>query len=236
MAYVCAREDDEWTGRRLWTLKEGGLIVEKTSVSTVKRGPYAKTRARRAEITRAALLSFAEHGYERASLRDIAARVGTTHGGLLHHFSSKEELLLAALADFDENERGRAAAAREDSTGGPAVVRMLLEASLDDPEYLRAWMTISVAAADPRHPAHEYFAGRLARARAQFRVDPREGVEFDRQTRATLLIAMLDGLRLQWLINPETNIADPLDQFTTWLLPPEPAAGDEADADTPRTR
>ena len=198
--------------------------------SAPRRGPYAKTRARRAEIARAALLSFADHGFERASLRDIAARVGTTHAGLLHHFSSKEELLHAALTAFDEQEIDRARTAHDEGANGRAVVRMLLEASLEDPEYLRAWLTLSVAAADPRHPAHEFFAGRLERARAEFQVDPAGGVEVDRQSRATLFVALLDGLRLQWLLNPTLNITDPLDRFLAWLLLPEPEPEPEREA------
>ena len=58
-----------------------------------RAGPYASTPARRAEIVRAALASFAEHGYERASLRDIAARANVTHAALLRHFASKDDLL-----------------------------------------------------------------------------------------------------------------------------------------------
>ena len=53
--------------------------------------------------------SFAEHGYERASLRDIAARANVTHAALLRHFARKDELLLAALAqrDADDEELAR---------------------------------------------------------------------------------------------------------------------------------
>ena len=48
-----------------------------------RRGPYASTPARKAEIVRAASASFAEHGFERASLRDIASRANLTHAALL---------------------------------------------------------------------------------------------------------------------------------------------------------
>ncbi|MET0861912.1 MAG: helix-turn-helix domain-containing protein, partial [Microbacterium sp.] len=66
------------------------------SKSRHTRGPSASTPARRAEIIRAASASIAEHGYERASLRDIAARANVTHAALLRHFASKDDLLLAA--------------------------------------------------------------------------------------------------------------------------------------------
>src|SRR3954451_15056926 len=73
------------------------------------RGPYAKTAARRADILRAARESFAEYGYERSTLRDIAARAGISAVGMLHHFSSKEELLMEVVAQRDREERARSA-------------------------------------------------------------------------------------------------------------------------------
>lgn len=37
-------------------------------------------------------------------MQDIAARAGVTHAALLRHFSGKDELLLAALAQREEDE------------------------------------------------------------------------------------------------------------------------------------
>lgn len=48
---------------------------------------------RRREIIEGAAAQFAEYGYYGASLRDISARVGISHPGMLHHFSTKMELL-----------------------------------------------------------------------------------------------------------------------------------------------
>ena len=36
---------------------------------------------------------FAEHGYHGSSLRDISARIGISHSGMLHHFEAKDVLL-----------------------------------------------------------------------------------------------------------------------------------------------
>ena len=61
-----------------------------------KRG-YAKGRERRAAILAAADEAFAKHGFRGASLATIADSVGLTQPGLLHHFPSKEHLLLEVL-------------------------------------------------------------------------------------------------------------------------------------------
>ncbi|MBD2891807.1 hypothetical protein amrb99_07140 [Actinomadura sp. RB99] len=55
------------------------------------RGPYAKTAARRADIVRAARDGFAEYGFARSSLRDIAERADITHTGLLQHFRHRPD-------------------------------------------------------------------------------------------------------------------------------------------------
>jgi len=49
---------------------------------------------RREDIVRAAVEVFREKGYERATVRDIAARAGMTSSGLYVHVASKQELFL----------------------------------------------------------------------------------------------------------------------------------------------
>ncbi|MER6009508.1 TetR family transcriptional regulator [Streptomyces bluensis] len=51
----------------------------------------------RAAIIEAARHTFAERGYARTTLREIARRAGVTHGLITRHFSSKERLFLAAV-------------------------------------------------------------------------------------------------------------------------------------------
>ncbi|MEU4562155.1 TetR family transcriptional regulator [Actinoplanes sp. NPDC023936] len=51
----------------------------------------------RAAILAAARAAFAEMGYARASIREIAQRAGVTHGLVMRHFGSKEQLFLAAM-------------------------------------------------------------------------------------------------------------------------------------------
>jgi AcrR family transcriptional regulator len=54
-------------------------------------------------ITRAALASFCVHGYDRATLQEIAARVGLTRGAVLHHFNSKAALFEAVVAPCERD-------------------------------------------------------------------------------------------------------------------------------------
>ncbi|MFF3249187.1 TetR family transcriptional regulator [Streptomyces sp. NPDC002870] len=64
--------------------------------------PTRGDRRRNPEASRAAILqaareAFAEHGYARATIRDIARRAGVTHGLVMLHFTSKEHLFLSAV-------------------------------------------------------------------------------------------------------------------------------------------
>lgn len=48
------------------------------------------------DIIGSAVNEFLEKGYEGCSMNSIAARAGLSKGGLYHHFSSKQEILIAA--------------------------------------------------------------------------------------------------------------------------------------------
>ncbi len=62
--------------------------------------------ARREEILDGAAALFAERGYHGSSLRDISRRVGISHPGMLHYFSSKEALLGAVLDRLEAHAQG----------------------------------------------------------------------------------------------------------------------------------
>ena len=66
----------------------------------------------RARIQQVALELFAEQGYERTSLREIAERLGVTKAALYYHFKSKEDIVRSLVEDyFGQHRRRRARAA-----------------------------------------------------------------------------------------------------------------------------
>src|ERR1700729_4574000 len=54
----------------------------------------------RARIQQIALELFAEHGYEKTSLREIAGRLGVTKAALYYHFKSKEDIVRSFTEDY----------------------------------------------------------------------------------------------------------------------------------------
>jgi AcrR family transcriptional regulator len=58
----------------------------------------AETAARRRRLIESAVALAAEGGYEAVQMRDVAARAEVALGTLYRHYSSKDQLLLAAMA------------------------------------------------------------------------------------------------------------------------------------------
>lgn len=172
---------------------------------------YAKGRATRAQILDSAVDLFGEVGYRGASLREIASRCGISHPGLLHHFPTKEALLLAVLERRDETFGALTHAGG--ATGAEELAR-IVEVVADNathPRTVELFATLSTEATAPDHPAHQFFQDRYARvlaalidaytsARAEGAL--RDGV--DPASAARQLVALMDGLQIQWLYDPHS--------------------------------
>jgi hypothetical protein len=117
---------------------------------TGTRGPYAKTEARRAEILRTALEAFSVRGFQGSSLREIAEAVGLSQAGVLHHFSSKEALLAAVLAEKDA-----ASVAHFADVSGVGILdalRAVVAENLAQPGLIRLFTTLSAEAINEETP------------------------------------------------------------------------------------
>ena len=195
-----------------------------------RRGPYASTPARRAEIVRAASASFAEHGFERASLRDIASRANLTHAALLRHFATKDELLLEALRQRDADDIALAERILASEHSPEQVLSSVFAEEFAHPEQQRNWLAITIAATDPAHPAHDFFVQRRDRVRGYFSTTrlaaAEDGEEVTADEKITLVLAMIDGLRIQSMLDPERRALPLLDVFLRLIA--SPAARDGA--------
>ncbi|MBE3010348.1 TetR family transcriptional regulator [Microbispora sp. NEAU-D428] len=91
------------------------MVSDASQANAAEPAPARKRvrdpEARRAAILAAARSVFAERGYAKATIREIAQRAGVTHGLVVMHFSSKEQLFLAAVPgtrDLGDSVRGDA--------------------------------------------------------------------------------------------------------------------------------
>jgi AcrR family transcriptional regulator len=186
-----------------------------------KRG-YAKGIAKREEILARALEVFAAKGYRKASLREIAESVGLSQAGLLHHFSSKEELFAEVLRKRDEVDAAGGDLSADWSGAFDGLVGIVRH-NAQVPGLVQLYATISAEAADPDHPGHDYFVSRyqqivggleqsIRSEQAAGRV--RDGV--DPRMLARLAVAVADGMQVQWMLDPSADMADALEAF--WSL------------------
>jgi AcrR family transcriptional regulator len=174
-----------------------------------ERGGYAKGRERRDAILAAANEVFAKRGFRGASLATIAKHVGMSEPGLLHHFASKEDLLLEVLKLRDQHDDERIAQARAAHAGPLEVVLELCRQNQERPGIVRLFTILAAESVDDDHPAHEWFlarygdrravlADRLANAQRDGDID----AALDPESVASQILAMFDGLQLQWLLDP----------------------------------
>jgi AcrR family transcriptional regulator len=172
------------------------------------RGSYAKSATTKAAILDAALAVFAEGGYRAGSLREVAARVGISETGLLHHFKSKSRLLELVLERRDELAAQFVSRTEPDGVRTMHGLIALAEFNASEPGVVELYCTLSAEATSPGHPAHLYFMKRYEHTRAALAfafTDLRErgllvdGVAPDAAARTT--IALMDGLQVQWLFD-----------------------------------
>src|SRR5271156_6797402 len=93
----------------------------------------APRRDTRAQAQKVALELFAEQGYEKTSLREIAERLGVTKAALYYHFPSKQDILMALhyrFHDLFEEAIGKLGGIEHDPRSWPAVFDYLIDETL----------------------------------------------------------------------------------------------------------
>ncbi|RXZ67974.1 TetR/AcrR family transcriptional regulator [Agromyces albus] len=188
-----------------------------------RRGPYAKTAKRRQEIVDAATNVFATRGYHGGSLRDISRQIGLSLTSVVHHFPAKSDLLAAVLENADHSadwflDRARA-------HGVKSAILDVVRHNLDRPELLRLLAIVSSEASDPEYPAHGWFVKRYENLAAELERDIAHDIQqgrvpsdVDPEQAAHLIIAVWDGLQLQWLLDPAQDMPGRMDRALDRLL------------------
>jgi AcrR family transcriptional regulator len=185
------------------------------------RGPYAKSAAQRENILRAARRVFARLGYNGSSMRGIAEEAGMTFPGLRHHFATKDELLIAVLAQRDQEHSAQQADAH--GRDWLEALASLLEQVLGEPAITEIFTTVSAEAVRRDHPAHQFFVNRYERIRGEFVQEltcaSAEGspVSASPEQTAILVAAVMDGIQLQWLLDQSVDAKGAFAEFVRLL-------------------
>ena len=167
----------------------------------------------RERLVRGALACLGEKGYARTTARDIAAASGSNLGSIGYHFGSKEALLNEAIregfAQWTE-QLGQIAFSEE---GATPIDRMQaswkgLGDTFEEHRPLMVAFVEALAQAERSAELRDQLAELYEESRATIarivQASLRDGALADEQARgcASFLIAVCDGLLLQWLVDP----------------------------------
>jgi len=182
--------------------------------------------ARRAAIIDAAIDMWGVTGSRGTGITGVAERAGVGRSALLHHFGSKEKLLLEVVA---ENDR-RLASQLGDvfSMGGLATLRRLPEmarVSEDHPGLAKLYLVLQAESIDSTSAAHDYFverqrfaldlyAGAIRTGQANGEIRP----DADADAVALQMHAFMDGAHMARHLNPEIDLVALYEDFTTRLI------------------
>jgi AcrR family transcriptional regulator len=168
-------------------------------------------RNRKEAILQVASEHFAQHGFHGATLSAIADAVGLTEPGLLHYFPSKVDLLQGVLDYRDQADKSKYIALMEQEELSPFnALQDLVKVNQQRPGLVQLFTVMVGESINPEHPSHDFFVQRyraLRKAMISFFEQDAvwEGFEsdVDKEQLVVLIIAVLDGLQVQWLLDPE---------------------------------
>lgn len=165
-------------------------------------------------ILAAARQLFAKRGYRGTSLASIAEAAGLSQPGLLHHYPSKNAVLLAVLASRDA-EDWRLSTPQPEAPGIGIIDGMasLVAHNESEPQVVALYSMLLGEAVAGDHPAHDYYLQRFEHIRGRITENLREAQTagnlapgIDPEALANVLIAVQDGLQFQWLLDQSVDM------------------------------
>jgi len=191
-----------------------------------RRTQVERTQQRKKQVIHEAIRLFGQYGYHGARLADIARAAGVTEPGLLHHFPTKEHLLMEVLAERDRLDHERYDPGLHPTAGDPLKpLRELVEHNETVPGLVQLFTVLVAESIDDQHPGHDFFRRRYQVLRDQLidillEAQKRGEIRNDITTEdlVIMLFAMMDGLQIQWLYEPDKiNMAHCFGQFSELL-------------------
>lgn len=168
--------------------------------------------ARQDQILDAAFELFATIGVRATTLAAVAQKVGLSEAGVLHHFTSKDDLLLAVLARADSSLADTEAWLAAPGGGVESLRRLPATALLltSNPLLARLRTIVTAESVVQDGAARRYVTERTRQIRDVVCGMLAEGVrrgEFAAdtavKTRAAEIVAFMEGIQIEWLLEPE---------------------------------
>ncbi|WP_069164790.1 TetR/AcrR family transcriptional regulator [Nocardia altamirensis] len=165
--------------------------------------------AKRADLLAAVVRYIADHGLAELSLRPLAAELGTSSRMLIHYFTTKEELLVQALA----TQRPELAAVFADIADAAALRARLWDfwrsnTAGEGQISVRVMLQVLGAACAEHSPYADYATGAIGTFVAALADGLRAAGIDDPEVVATLLVSGLRGILQDRLVTGEVDRTD----------------------------
>jgi AcrR family transcriptional regulator len=188
------------------------LATNATSLS-----PNAQVRVQ--ELIEAAAIVLGRQGFASSTMKDIAKEAGVTSGLLHYYFETKEQLLAAVVREFCDRLRNDAATAFEDAAGANPLLKAYAALTAAEnrvaanPENQRLLLDMISHSLTDRRTAEQL--RELYRGLTATTIEIVEALNDEVPTPlpipiadfATVIVALMDGLAIQRLINPTSDQA-----------------------------
>ena len=188
-------------------LLQSFLTAESMQANTKQAAYRRKSPAeRRRELIDAGIACLGEGGMSGFTIDRICTHAGVSRGLINHHFRTKDELLLQIYAAMTEHLIGEG-----DSASPLDDLRGIIDFNFDEHSFntanLRAWLSVWGEIANNR-PLFELHRQRYEVFKSRIEADLREiaaqcGLAIESGRVARQLIALIDGLWLEYCLHPE---------------------------------
>ncbi len=170
-------------------------------------GRKSNANKRREQIIEALYECLAEKGHERITIKKIAQRAGLPHGVIHYYFTDKDEIIAELVKNLQTTYYNRwnelLSAIPNDSRKIPAAINFLAESMILDPGLNRVLYNL-VQMGFERKPIRDALKQAYRIYRQQLADLFFKNIPAVRQhTSATALLAMIEGLALQWMIEKD---------------------------------
>ncbi|MBE9102973.1 TetR/AcrR family transcriptional regulator [Vacuolonema iberomarrocanum] len=172
---------------------------------------------RRLEVSEAAWRVIVREGLDRTSMRAIAQEMGCTTGVVTHYFRNKHELILFALHQVTEKLQVFMEKGTQSVSGFERLVAMLsafLPLDVERQDILRVWLAFLGYAVGRENlmTEHQHSAARLralvVQELQQLQAAQLLRKDIDPTIEANALLAFVNGLSLDWLIQADCLTAE----------------------------
>ena len=179
------------------------MIIKSVKTTTYQR---KSAQQRRQELIQAGIVCLGKGGMSAFTIDQICKQAGVSRGLINHHFKTKEELLVCIYADMTNH------LVQETPANDPReMLAWIIETSFDEQNFdrsgLRAWLSIwgEVATNKTLNSLHQsrYNNYKARIENTLLDISRSQGLELAADSVARQLIALIDGLWLEYCLHSE---------------------------------